>query len=110
MTTQDTNTTENPALLKLSQNGIFIILLPLHNNLVFVKKITLSLIAITTLSTVSCKKNYNCVCTYTISGVSTTLPTVVVNGTKSQATSACTANESTLNTYGTGVSLSCAIQ
>ena len=69
------------------------------------KKVILSLVVVASLAAVSCKKNYNCVCTYTYAGITETA-TTVINNTKSKATTACTALATTVN----GVSETCAIQ
>ena len=69
------------------------------------KKVILSLVVFVSLATVSCKKDYNCVCTYTYLGVTQTFPTVI-NDTKSKAKTTCTALASSVN----GVPETCSIK
>jgi hypothetical protein len=70
------------------------------------KKVILSLITVGALSIVSCKKNYNCVCTIAQPGFPYMTTTTVIDDTKSKATTTCTA----LANSAAGVSSSCAIQ
>jgi hypothetical protein len=71
------------------------------------KKIILSLIIVAALS-ISCKKNYNCVCNGALYGGQTTNVTIIVNDTKSKAKTTC-ANYQTSSTVGTET-ITCSIQ
>ena len=71
------------------------------------KKIILSLLIIVALSImVSCKKDYNCVCTISQTGFPNATTTTVIDDTKSKATTTCTG----LANPAAGLSVSCAIQ
>jgi hypothetical protein len=61
------------------------------------KKIIFSLVIVTSLTTVSCKKNYNCTCVAELGGGGpNTNSTTVINNTKSKAQKACTGLESSI--------------
>jgi hypothetical protein len=64
------------------------------------KKIILPLVLIAALSTTSCKKSYNCVCTIVEPGVSNVAVPIVLNDTKSKAETACLNLSQTLDDGG----------
>lgn len=69
------------------------------------KKITLLAVAvIASFTFASCKKDYTCECTYN----GAVIGTIKYKDTKKKAKDACTASNSTYNSYGSGVS--CAIK
>lgn len=63
------------------------------------KKLIFSLSAVIMLAAVSCKKDYTCDCTYTGGGLTQTA-SYTINATKSDAETACDANETSV-TVGT---------
>jgi hypothetical protein len=58
----------------------------------------------------SCKKDYNCVCTDSINGVSQGTTSTTINNTKSKASSACSAESTSSSSGGVTETYTCAIQ
>jgi hypothetical protein len=68
----------------------------------------LALIAVSAMMFTSCKKDYTCKCTMTDNGTTTTLGSVTIHDTKSNAKSAC--DKQVSGFAGTSTSVQCAIQ
>lgn len=71
------------------------------------KKVILLPVIVAALSTVSCRKNYNCLCTVAEAGFPNITTTTTIDNTKAKATSACNsfANSTTQN-----ITVTCSIQ
>lgn len=73
------------------------------------KKVLLSVFALSMLSLASCKKDYTCSCTSTSGGYSAT-STITIHATKKDAKDACDAFDATASAGGTTATTACEIQ
>jgi branched-subunit amino acid transport protein AzlD len=77
---------------------------PHSKNKNFMKKLfPVVAIALVGILFTSCKKDYTCKCTYSISGVSTTAGSFTIHDTKSNAQSKCTSSNSNYAALGAGI-------
>lgn len=70
------------------------------------KKIMFSALVLGLFAFSSCKKDYTCECTTTVSGQQPTIVTSIVNGTKSEAKSSCENGSSSAG----GFTINCVIK
>lgn len=73
------------------------------------KKLALGVAALSMLALVSCKKDYTCTCTASVSGVTTGTTETTINDTKKNAEEACNESNGTSTAGGFTTTTSCVL-